>query len=81
MFFPSCASMKAPVVTYFENQSIKDYTYFYVIPTNELSSASGVYGNQYGVYGGVKKSINPADVISGILFKNGFIRVDHGSFI
>ena len=71
-----CASMKAPVITYFENQSIRDYTYFYVTPTNELSSSTGVYGNQYGVYGGTTKSINPSDVISGILFKNGFIRVN-----
>ena len=68
--------MKAPVITYFENQSIRDYTYFYVTPTNELSSSTGVYGNQYGVYGGTTKSINPSDVISGILFKNGFIRVN-----
>jgi len=68
--------MKAPVITHFENQNIKDYTYFYVTPTNELSSSSSVYGNKHGVYGGTMKSINPADVISGVLFKNGFIRVD-----
>ena len=35
-----------------------------------------MYGNQYGVYGGTTKSINPASVISGILFKNGFIQVN-----
>jgi len=76
MFFSSCASMKAPAITYFENQSIKDYTYFYVTPTNEILSSSREYGTQDGVYLGTIKSINPADVISGMLFKNGFIRVD-----
>lgn len=71
-----CASMKAPIVTHFENQNIRDYSYFYVTPTNELSSSSGIYGNKSVVYGGITKSINPSDVISGILLKNGFIRVN-----
>ena len=35
-----------------------------------------VYGNKYGVYGGPTKSINPASLISGILFNNGFIQVN-----
>ena len=74
--FSSCVSMRPPTVINYENESIKNYTYFYVTPTSELSSSSGVYGNQYGVYGGVTKSINPSDVISGILIKNGYIRVN-----
>lgn len=76
ILFTNCASLKAPTIKYINNQSLKDYTYVYITPTNELSSKTGVYGNQYGVYGGTTKSINPADVISGILFKNGFIGVN-----
>ena len=72
----SCASMKPPMTKYFEGQSISDYTYFYITPTNELSSSTGVYGNQLFLFGGDTKSINPADVISGILLKNGFVRVN-----
>ena len=37
------------------------------------SSSGGVYGGNYGVYGSTtSKSVNPSDVISGILLKNGF---------
>lgn len=68
----SCASLKP--VTYNGNTSLIGYKYTYITPTSGLSSSSGgVYGNAYGVYGStISKSINPADVISGILMKNGF---------
>ena len=67
--------MRKPVTTYFDGDSISNYMFFYVTPTNELTSSSGVYGDQYGVFGGYTKSINPADIISGILLKNGYVRV------
>lgn len=68
----SCASLRP--VTYNGNTSLIGYKYAYITPTSGLSSSTGaVYGNGYGVYGGtISKSINPADVISGILMKNGF---------
>lgn len=68
----SCASLKP--VTCFGNTSLIGYKYAYITPTSGLSSSSGgVFGNAYGVYGSaVSKSINPSDVISGILMKNGF---------
>ena len=68
----SCASLKP--VTYNGDTSLIGYKYAYITPTSGLSSSSGgVYGNAYGVYGStISKSINPADVISGILMKNGF---------
>ena len=68
----SCASLKP--VTYNSNTSLIGYKYAYITPTSGLSSSSGgVYGNAYGVYRStISKSINPADVISGILMKNGF---------
>ena len=68
----SCASLRP--VTYSGNTSLIGYKYAYITPTSGLTSSSGgVYGNAYGVYGStISKSINPADVISGILMKNGF---------
>jgi len=73
-----CASMRPPVINTYDD-SIHNYRYFYVSPTGDYTSSSGVYGNQYGVYGGTTKSINPASIISGILFKNGFIQVNEVS--
>lgn len=57
--------------------SLDQYTYFYITPTETKSSSSGgVYGNQYGVYGSSSsKSTNPADIISGYLIKKGLIRL------
>ena len=48
------------------------YNYVYVIPTSGVTSSSGVYGNQYGVYGGATKTVNPSEVISGYLMKKGY---------
>lgn len=70
-----CASMRPPVINTF-NDSIYNYRYFYISPTGDYTSSPGVYGNQYGVYGGMTRSINPASLISGILFKNGFVQVN-----
>ena len=55
---------------------IENYKYFYITPTNRINSSTGaVYGNQYGVYGGSKsKSINPSELISGVLLKEGFLQ-------
>ncbi len=70
-----CASMRPPVINTYDD-SVFNYKYFYVSPTGNYTSSSGVYGNQYGVYGGTTKSTNPGAIISGILFKNGFIQVN-----
>lgn len=52
--------------------NIYKYNYVYVIPTSGVTSSSGVYGNQYGVYGGSTKTVNPSEVISGYLMKKGY---------
>lgn len=70
-----CAPMRPAVINTY-NDSIFNYKYFYISPTGNYTSRTGIYGNQYGVYGGSTKSINPATIISGILFKNGFIQVN-----
>lgn len=70
-----CAPLKAPTII--KNDPIESYKYIYITPTNNLTSGSGgVYGGQYGMYGAsTNKSVNPSDVISGILIKEGFIRL------
>lgn len=66
----SCSVLKVPTVEIKGN--VHNYTYAYVIPTSGVTSSSGVYGNQYGVYGGSTKTINPSEVISGYLMKKGY---------
>lgn len=62
-------------------ESMVDYKYVYILDTKELTSSSGgVYGGHYssvyGVYGATTtKSVNPSDIISGYLLKQGYIRV------
>ena len=68
----SCAVLKPPVIT--KNYSIEEYKYVFIPTTSSLTSGTGgVYGGQYGVSGySSSKSVNPRDVISGILLKEGF---------
>ena len=58
-----------------EKTPIEMYKYAYISPTKELtSSTGGTYGGQYGIYGSsTTKSVNPSDVIAGILIKQGYI--------
>jgi hypothetical protein len=69
----SCAILKPPIIT--KNDSIERYKYVFIPTTSNLTSgAGGVYGGQYGVYGSsMNKSVNPSDVITGILLKEGFV--------
>ncbi|MDE6285968.1 MAG: hypothetical protein K2L99_03130 [Muribaculaceae bacterium] len=76
LIFSGCASMRPPVVNTFNDDSVFNYRYFYLSPTGDYSSSTGVYANQYGIYGGTTKSTNPSSIISGILFKNGYIQVN-----
>ena len=68
----SCA-LKKPIVV--RNVPIGEYQYVFITQTKELtSSAGGTYGNQYGMFGStVMKTVNPADVIAGMLIKEGFV--------
>lgn len=67
----SCAPLKP--ATIIKNSSIENYKYIYISPTNSLTSSTGAtYGGQY--YSS-SKSVNPTDVITGILTKEGFIRL------
>ena len=70
-----CGTLKSPIIQ--QNEPVSSYKYFYVTPTSELTSSSGgVYGSQDGTYGSTTtKSLNPSDVISGVLLKQGMIRL------
>lgn len=69
----SCAPLKAPTII--KNVAIENYKYVYISPTKELiSGTGGTYGGQNGVYGSTTtKSVNPSDVIAGVLIKEGFV--------
>ena len=68
-----CAPLRTPVIT--RNAPIEMYKYVYISTTKELtSSTGGTYGGQYGIYGSsTTKSVNPSDVIAGILIKEGYV--------
>ncbi len=70
-----CVSLKTPTII--KNEPIEGYKYFFISPTSNLTSGSGgVYGGEYGVFGATSsKSVNPGDVISGILLKEGYTRI------
>ena len=69
----SCAPLRLPVIV--KNAPIDTFKYAYISPTKELTSSSGgTYGGQYGIYGSsTMKSVNPSDVIAGVLIKEGFV--------
>lgn len=71
VLFTSCGSMKPAVVN--KVSSLDDYTYFYITPTQELTSSSGATIS--GQYYSTSKTINPSDVITGTLIKRGFLRL------
>lgn len=73
IIFTSCSSMVA-VPKRTQNGSVKNYTYAYIMPTNTITSTStsGSVINGYGYVGGSSSSINPMDVISGYLMKEGY---------
>lgn len=64
-----CSSLK-PVAS-IQNGRLHDYKYIYITQTKSLTSSSGVSIN--GQYYSTSKSVNPRDIISGILAKEGFI--------
>ena len=71
ILFTSCASIRPAVVN--KVSSLDDYTYFYITPTQELTSSSGATIS--GQYYSTSKTINPSDVIAGTLIKRGFLRL------
>ena len=67
----SCKSLRP--ATSIKNGSLATYKYFYITPTNSLTSSSGTTIS--GQYYSSSKTVNPSDVITGILIKDGLIRL------
>jgi len=75
---PTASTPKPPSSSRKPASSIKigdiaNYKYIFITPTNILTSSSGYTIS--GQYFSSSKSVNPSDVISGILTKEGFIRL------
>ena len=75
--FCACAILEPPKQEHFAD--LKSYTHAYINTTSTLNS--GVGGGAYGYYGGgsysVSKSVNPMDIIAGILMKKGLIIINN----
>ena len=67
----SCVSLR-PAIS-IKNGSLESYKYIYITPTNSLTSSSGATIS--GQYYSSSKTVNPSDVITGILTKEGLIRL------
>lgn len=49
------------------------YNYYYVVPTNAVTSSSGIsVAVGYGVYGNQTNTVSPSETISGYLMKSGY---------
>ena len=75
----SCSPQLRPLkpATAIKDNSTENFKYVFISPTNSLSSGSGrISASRYGLSGSTtSKSVNPTDVITGILAKEGFIRL------
>ena len=71
IWLSGCASLKPPTVV--EDGAIENYRYIFISPTNSLTSSSGA--SIGGQYYSSSKSVNPSDVIAGLLSKQGFIKL------
>lgn len=71
--FGACAPLRVPVIV--KNAPVEIFNYACISPTKELTSSTGsTYGGQYGIYGSsTTKSVNPSDVIAGILIQKGYV--------
>lgn len=79
LFVAGCAILKPVEVKRFGDTS--NYKYAFVGQTQTLSSGAGSGYVGYGTGGGysytLSKSVNPTDVISGILMKKGFVVIEN----
>src|SRR5690606_9414683 len=71
IWISSCTSLRP--ATSIKNGSIDSYKYIYITPTSSLTSSSGATIS--GQYYSSSKTVNPSDVITGILSKEGLIRL------
>lgn len=73
--FYGCASLRPSLqpATSLKNASLDGFKYIYVTPANSVTSSTGFTIN--GEINSKTKTLNPADLITGILIKEGLIRL------
>ena len=69
----ACAPLKLPEIE--KKGSMEMFKYAYITPTKELTYSKGsAYGSKNMMYGLTEtKSVNPSDIIAGILIQNGYV--------
>jgi len=75
LFFSACYNLRDPLIN--KDASLETYEYVIIPETKELTSGSGaLYGGDYTYAAMSNKSVNPGDVIEGILMKKGYKSLD-----
>lgn len=72
----SCKTVLKPTlkpVSITKKESLGNFKYVYITPTESIKSETGASIN--GQYYSSGKTINPGDLISGILTKKGFVKI------
>lgn len=71
LLISSCAPLRVPTVI--KNDTIEGYKYIFISPTGNLTSNIGL--TVAGQFIAGSSSVNPSDLITGMLTKEGFIRL------
>ena len=73
LIFGACAPLRVPVIE--KKAPIETFKYAYIRPTEEYTTSTGIaYGGPYVIYGSsTTKSVNPGDIIAGILISKGYV--------
>lgn len=66
----ACGGLQPVSVTVQPN--FYNYRYVYVMPTGSVTASTGVYAYDNTVSGGLTRTINPTDAITGYLMKKGY---------
>ncbi len=72
MSFTGC-SVPLTVPTVQKADTFTKYRYAYITPTQAITSSPTAGFTDFWGYNNIQKSVNPADIISGILIKKGYI--------
>lgn len=75
LIFGACAPLRVPVIE--KKAPIETFKYAYIRPTEEYTTSTGIaYGGPYVIYGSsTTKSVNPGDIIAGILISKGYCNI------
>ena len=76
-----CSTLQPTSYRQFSDDDVRNYRFFYVMPTGDKSGSSGgtylYYGYGVGYASTAAKSINPGDLICGYLMGEGMVRAEN----